>query len=135
MKKYFDDEQFRDKVKKYANADINCDGYYFCDTCEYCGTTSSSENKDILCGYTFKTKINNYVMNFENITFDEDKNIKGNIVINVHSKSFNHASCNSFYSNKMNNIFDIDQVVIKYEINFEMTEKDIILEIIQEIVV
>lgn len=101
-----------------------------------CGKPSSDVDIFVSYGYSFDVKQGEYCMNFENVRFYEDESIEGIIKINIPSKSFNHAACNSVYSNTLKyEGFEEEILLIDYNIEFEITKDEIILNICPYVVV
>lgn len=99
-----------------------------------CNNFSENDNETFL-GYSFDIQSSNYIMNLSDIIFD-DNNIIGKIDIELPSKSFNHASCQGqIIEYEYVDSYKENIAIINYEINFEITLTEIILDIIPMIVV
>ena len=122
--------------KTCAIADIKCGGCVYGNPCKDCGTVGYlRENLPILCGYSFDVNYEDYVMKFSHVEFDAESNVTGEIKISVPGEAFNHASCNTYFTNTFKYTQTEKVVILDYVITFKMSDKLIQLNIIPHVVV
>ena len=115
----------RDDKEEESTIGECCDGCY--------KKTVKIEDLHAIENYSVTTKLDPFIFEMHNVNFQNDK-ISGCITINVPSKAFNHAACNTYtYINDLSD-FEYDPIIINYDIWFDITDV-IRLTIIPKIVV